>query len=99
MTYQLTANDAILRLADNAFIPPDPANRDYADYLAWLDEGNEPEHAPEPPAPGPEPTTEEKLQRMGLTPQDLVSVLEGAAGVTIADIKKAAALAKNDVPV
>ncbi len=54
MTYQLTSGDTIQRLADNAFIPPDPANRDYAEYLAWLDAGNTPEPAPEPPAPGPD---------------------------------------------
>ncbi len=35
-------SDAILRLTDNAFIPFDPANRDYAEYLRWLEEGNEP---------------------------------------------------------
>jgi hypothetical protein len=46
--YQLTTGDTILRLADNAFIPPDPANIDYAAYLHWLSEGNEPL-----PAPGP----------------------------------------------
>jgi hypothetical protein len=32
----------IKRIADNAFIPFDPANRDYAEYLKWLAEGNEP---------------------------------------------------------
>jgi len=32
----------IKRLADNAFIPMDPQNRDYAEYLAWVAEGNEP---------------------------------------------------------
>ena len=42
MTYQLTTGDTILRLTDNAFIPFDPANRDYAEYLRWLEEGNEP---------------------------------------------------------
>jgi hypothetical protein len=39
MTYQLTTTGSILRLADNAFIPPDPANTDYAAYLEWLSEG------------------------------------------------------------
>jgi hypothetical protein len=32
----------IKRIADNAFIPFDPANSDYAEYLKWLDEGNTP---------------------------------------------------------
>ena len=54
MTYQLTTSATILRLADSAFIPPDLANRDYQEYLAWLDAGNEPEPAPAPPAPGPD---------------------------------------------
>jgi hypothetical protein len=33
----------IQRLTDNAFIPFDPSNTDYQEYLAWLSEGNEPE--------------------------------------------------------
>ncbi len=35
----------IKRIADNAFIPFDPANSDYAHYLEWLAEGGVPEAA------------------------------------------------------
>jgi hypothetical protein len=68
--YQLTTIDAILRLADNAFIPPDPANTDYAAYLEWVEAGNTPEPAPEPVAPV-ELTTEQKLEAAGLTVAEL----------------------------
>ena len=54
MTYQLTSGDTILRLSDNAFIPQAPGNRDYREYLEWLEAGNTPEPAPAPPAPGPD---------------------------------------------
>ena len=71
MTYQLTTGDTILRTTDGAFIPPDPANTDYAAYLAWLEAGNTPDPAPEPPAPPAPLTTEQKLEAAGLTVAEL----------------------------
>lgn len=41
--------EVVLRLADNAFIPFDPANTDYQAYLAWVELGNQPEPADNPP--------------------------------------------------
>ena len=38
----------IKRVSDNAFVPLDPANADYQDYLKWVAEGNTPEPADVP---------------------------------------------------
>jgi len=74
MTYQLTTGTSILRLADNACIPPDPANTDYATYLAWLEAGNTPDPAPIPVPPVPL-TPAEKLAASGLTVEELKALL------------------------
>jgi hypothetical protein len=44
--YKLTAfPNQVIRLTDNATIPFDENNSDYQAYLAWIEEGNEPEAA------------------------------------------------------
>ena len=72
--YQLTTSTSIIRLTDNAFIPPDPGNRDYREYLEWVEAGNTPEPAPVPPIPV-EPTPSEKLAASGLTIEELKQLL------------------------
>jgi hypothetical protein len=55
-------------------IPPDPANTDYAAYLAWLEEGNEP--LPADPIVESEPLTpQQKLEAAGLSIEELKELL------------------------
>ena len=63
--YKLTSNTSVIRIADGAWIPNDPANMDYAAYLAWLAEGN----VPDPVDP---PTAEDILSKAKAERQALV---------------------------
>jgi hypothetical protein len=52
--YQLVPNplggepNTVLRVATGEFIPFDPANKDYQDYLEWVEAGNQADPPPEP---------------------------------------------------
>ena len=51
--YQLTATPVVIRTADGAHIPNDPANRHRVEYEEWLADGGVPDpHVPPPPALG-----------------------------------------------
>ena len=73
--YKLSSNGfTVQRMSDTAFIPFDPANIDYQEYLKWLEEGNTP--LPPDPIPEPEPlTAQQKLEAAGLTIEELKELL------------------------
>lgn len=74
--YQLTAGSAVLRVADGAFVPSDPLNRDWIAYQGWLDAGNTPDPAPPPPASYVPPTPRQWLER--LSPATQAAIASGA---------------------
>lgn len=43
--YKLISATLVKRIADDAFIPFNEGNRDYQQYLAWLQAGNTPDPA------------------------------------------------------
>jgi hypothetical protein len=62
--YQLTTSDVngpVLRTADQAHIPNDPANRDWIEYQNWLAVGNVPDPYVPPPPSLPTPDANERI--------------------------------------
>lgn len=90
--YKRTDTDAVIRLADDAYIPADKSNSGYANYLDWLKEGNEPEaaDAPQPPSIQSQIDTLETASKIPrVTREFMLAVMEKEAtdaGVTQADL-------------
>jgi hypothetical protein len=64
-----------MRLADNSFIPPDPANLDWVAYQKWLGAGNAPDPAPTPP---PSPIISRAAFWNLFTPSEQAAIVGGA---------------------
>jgi hypothetical protein len=79
-TYKDDMRDTVVRDADQAFVWPDK-EVDWAEYQAWLAEGNTPAPPPSPPpAPEPVPITE-KLEAMGIDVNELRALLNSTTTV------------------
>ena len=75
--YRLTSSGGVLRLSDNAYIPNDSDNRDWAAYQNWLLDGFTPEDALIPEAPIPTMVTMRQA-RLALLHAGLLDDVEAA---------------------
>jgi hypothetical protein len=81
--YQLTATESsVIRTEDGACIPNDPANRDYAEYLQWVEDGGVPDPYVPPETPPPQPSNE---QTIAYDHENRIRVLEGQPPLSLSD--------------
>jgi hypothetical protein len=85
--YQLTATGAVvIRTEDSASIPNDPANRDYAEYQQWLQDGGVPDpYVEPPPPPAPPPSPEDQVL---FNHENRLRAIEGTPPLVLADFMK-----------
>jgi hypothetical protein len=80
--YQLTATDDVIRTADGACIPNDPANRDRVEYEQWLADGGVPDPYVEPEPMPPQPSPEDQVL---YDHENRLRAIEGVPPLSIAD--------------
>lgn len=80
--YQLTATDVVVRTADGASIPNDPANRDRIEYEQWLADGGVPDPYVEPEPAPPVPTNEQAIL---YDHENRIRAQEGAPPLSLGD--------------
>jgi hypothetical protein len=87
--YQLTATESVIRTADGATIPNDPANRDCAEYLKWFEAGGVPDpYVPPEPVPPDAPPEATLLYDH----ENRLRVLEGLPPLSLSDFLKKAGM-------
>jgi hypothetical protein len=77
-----TISETILRTADSAYIPNDPANSDRRLYEEWLAEGN----TPDPPDPLPEPPPAEPIELPAHPESTMDATTKGYVDTEVASI-------------
>ena len=82
--YQLTSTDMVIRTEDMTYIPADPANMAYAEYLEWVDDGGVPDPNVAPPLAPPEPTQAQQNAIL-LDHENRLRVMAGDAPLTMKD--------------
>lgn len=70
--------ETIKRIDDGANIPKDEGNRDYREYLEWVDEGNTPSEPPAEPAPVIPRAVEMRQARLALLQFGLLDAVDAA---------------------
>ena len=90
--YKLTNNNNIFRQLDGMFIPYEPANTDYQQYLAWLAAGNTPEPADPPPPPGVPQAVTMRQARLALLAAGKLSQVATAIAAMPSPAKEQAAI-------
>jgi hypothetical protein len=70
-------NGPVIRTADGASIPADPANRDWQEYQKWLEAGGVPDPYVPPPEPEPVPPPPELSDAVLYDHENRLRALEG----------------------